>query len=411
MRAEQHQVATENETHDTTAKSPAQHVLVTGGAGFIGSHIVDQLVAEGHQVTVLDNLDPAAHTVEPEYLNPKARYFIGDAGDVRNAETWTNALEGCEAGPITAICHQAGKVGLGVDFGDVTSYVDHNDVGTAVGLSVLHHAKFRGRFVLASSMVVYGEGRYRCAEHGLVVPGPRTVSDLELGHFEPPCPTCGTALASEEVPEEAMLDPRNVYAATKLHQEHLVAAFAHEHHLEAISLRYHNVYGPRMPRDTPYAGVASIFRSALASNRAPRVTEDGAQRRNFVHVIDVARANVLALLKPALGAASNNPATANAPTTNPTANPVGSHRAYNVASMQSRTVGEMACSLAKAFGSNPGDELWPVVTGAFRQGDVRHVFASPNRAATELGYQSTINFDDGMQAFATAPLRAAVVAK
>lgn len=200
------------------------------------------------------------------------------------------------------------------------------------------------------------------------------------------------SLTAEEVPEDAMLDPRNVYAATKLHQEHLVAAFAHEHHINAVSLRYHNVYGPRMPRNTPYAGVASIFRSALADNRAPQVTEDGEQRRNFVHVVDVARANVLALLKPT-----------------DESEPTGSHRAYNVASTQSRTVGEMACSLAKAFGSSPGDALWPVVTRAFRQGDVRHVFASPNRAATELGYQSTVSFDDGMQAFATAPLRASVV--
>jgi dTDP-L-rhamnose 4-epimerase len=411
MSTEERQAEIDNEKQAIAEKGSTQHVLVTGGAGFIGSHIVDQLVTEGHRVTVLDNLDPAAHAVEPDYLNPKARYLTGDAGDVRNAETWTKALDGGEAGPITAVCHQAGKVGLGVDFGDVTSYVDHNDVGTAVGLSVLHHAKFRGRFVLASSMVVYGEGRYRCCEHGLVVPGPRTVADLELGHFEPPCPSCGTALASEEVPEEAMLDPRNVYAATKLHQEHLVAAFAHEHHLEAISLRYHNVYGPRMPRDTPYAGVASIFRSALASNRAPKVTEDGAQRRNFVHVVDVARANVLALLKPTMNATSSNAAPNNRATTNPSVNPAGSHRAYNVASMQPRTVGEMACSLAKAFGSSPGDELWPVVTGGFRQGDVRHVFASLNRAAVELGYQSTVNFDDGMQAFATAPLRAPVVSK
>jgi dTDP-L-rhamnose 4-epimerase len=376
--------------------TPKQHVLVTGGAGFIGSHIVDQLVAEGHNVTVLDNLDPAAHAAPPDYLNAGARYLTGADGDVRNPDVWTNALNGGDAGPITEVCHQAGKVGLGVDFGDVTSYVDHNDVGTAVGLSVLHHAKFQGRFVLASSMVVYGEGRYRCVEHGLVAPGPRTVADLEAGRFEPPCPTCGTALTSEEVPEDAMLDPRNVYAATKLHQEHLVAAFAHEHHIDAVSLRYHNVYGPRMPRNTPYAGVASIFRSALADNRAPKVTEDGAQRRNFVHVVDVARANVLALLKPAVANTAPNIRT-------------GSHRAYNVASMQSRTVGEMACSLAKAFGATTGDELWPVVTGGFRQGDVRHVFASPNRAAVELGYQSTINFDDGMQAFATAPLRAPVV--
>jgi dTDP-L-rhamnose 4-epimerase len=385
-------IAEQEDVADAGSGVLKQHVLVTGGAGFIGSHIVDQLVDEGHHVTVLDNLDPAAHAVQPDYLNPGARYLTGVDGDVRNPENWKTALNGGEAGLITAVCHQAGKVGLGVDFGDVTSYVDHNDVGTAVGLSVLHHAKFRGRFVLASSMVVYGEGRYRCAEHGLVAPGPRTVNDLEAGRFEPPCPTCGTALSSEEVPEDAMLDPRNVYAATKLHQEHLVAAFAHEHHIDAVSLRYHNVYGPRMPRNTPYAGVASIFRSALADNRAPKVTEDGEQRRNFVHVVDVARANVLALLKP----------------TDENQNR-GSHRAYNVASTQSRTVGEMACSLAKAFGSAPGDPLWPVVTGAFRQGDVRHVFASPNRAATELGYQSTINFDDGMQAFATAPLRASVV--
>ena len=382
---------TADTTVDSDNEASKQHVLVTGGAGFIGSHIVDQLVAEGHYVTVMDNLDPAAHAVQPDYLNTGARYLTGPAGDVRDPEAWTNALAGGEAGPITAVCHQAGKVGLGVDFGDVTSYVDHNDVGTAVGLSVLHHAKFQGRFVLASSMVVYGEGRYRCAEHGLVAPGPRTVADLEASHFEPPCPTCGSALAAEEVPEDAMLDPRNVYAATKLHQEHLVAAFAHEHHVDAVSLRYHNVYGPRMPRNTPYAGVASIFRSALADNRAPKVTEDGEQRRNFVHVIDVARANVLALFKPTTTKAS------------------GSHCAYNVASMQSRTVGEMACSLAKAFGAAPGDALWPVVTGGFRQGDVRHVFASPNRAAIELGYQSTISFDLGMQAFATAPLRAAVV--
>ncbi len=380
---------------DNDNETSKQHVLVTGGAGFIGSHIVDQLVVEGHHVTVMDNLDPAAHAVQPDYINVGARYLTGPDGDVRNPENWLKALAGGRAGPITAVCHQAGKVGLGVDFGDVTSYVDHNDVGTAVGLSVLHHAKFQGRFVLASSMVVYGEGRYRCAEHGLVAPGPRTVADLEAGHFEPPCPTCGSALAAEEVPEDAMLDPRNVYAATKLHQEHLVAAFAHEHHVDAVSLRYHNVYGPRMPRNTPYAGVASIFRSALADNRAPKVTEDGEQRRNFVHVIDVARANVLALLKSsAIGQQES----------------VGSHRTYNVASTQSRTVGEMACSLAKAFGSAPGDALWPVVTGGFRQGDVRHVFASPNRAATELGYQSTISFDLGMQAFATASLRASVVA-
>ena len=162
-------------------------------------------------------------------------------------------------------------------------------------LRELARARFRGRLVLASSMVVYGEGRYACAEHGLVRPGPRLPADLDAGRFEPPCPRCGAALAPQSIPEDAPSDPRNVYAATKLHQEHLAAAFSRETGVPVTALRYHNVYGPRMPRDTPYAGVASIFASALAAGRAPRVFEDGGQLRDFVHVRDVARANVLAL--------------------------------------------------------------------------------------------------------------------
>jgi dTDP-L-rhamnose 4-epimerase len=355
-------------------------VLVTGGAGFIGSHIVDDLVQRDIEVTVLDNLDPQAHAERPDYLNQRATYVWGDC---RNIADWRHALDG-----VTAICHQAGKVGLGVDFGDVDDYVNHNDIGWAVGLRALHDYSFAGRIVLASSMVVYGEGRYRCDAHGLVAPAPRRADDLAAGRFEPPCPVCGSALASEEVPEDAPLDPRNVYAATKLHQEHLLAPFSREHEVSSVALRYHNVYGPRMPRNTPYAGVASIFRSALEDGRAPQVTEDGQQRRNFVHVRDVAAANVRALLMDATA---------------------GSFVACNVASSQSRTVGEMANELARAFGSEHGDALWPQVTGAFRLGDVRHVYASTNRAETVLGYRSTITFAEGMNEFARAKLRRPIV--
>ena len=354
-------------------------VLVTGGAGFIGSHIVDDLLARGIDVTVLDNLDPQAHAERPDYLDDRATYVWGDC---READAWRKALDG-----VTDVCHQAGKVGLGVDFGDVDDYVSHNDSGWAVGLRALHDLGFAGRIVLASSMVVYGEGRYRCAEHGIVAPAPRRQGDLEKGHFEPPCPACGDDLTSEEVPEDAILDPRNVYAATKLHQEHLLAPFTREHDVSSVALRYHNVYGPRMPRNTPYAGVASIFRSALEDDRNPIVTEDGRQRRNFVHVRDVAAANVAALL---------------------TERPVGSFVACNVASSQSRTVGEMANELARSFGANPGDELWPTVSGAFRLGDVRHVFASTKRAEDVLGFRSTVSFADGMAEFARAKLRTAV---
>ncbi len=346
-------------------------ILVTGGAGFIGSHVVDQLVDAGHDVLVVDALDPAAHGARPGYLNPGARYTWER---VEDPDAWVRALPG-----VDAVCHQAAKVGLGVDFGDVRDYVASNDVGTAAGLWAMHRAGFAGRLVLASSMVVYGEGGYRCPAHGAVRPPPRAAADLDAGRFEPPCPTCGAPLEAIAIAEDAPPDPRNVYAATKLHQEHLCHAFGREHDVPVTALRYHNVYGPRMPRDTPYAGVASIFRSALAAGRAPRVFEDGRQRRDFVHVADVARANVLALTAP-------EPAPG----------------AFNVASGTPHTVGEMAAALARAFGAGAPA---PEVVGGYRLGDVRHVFASPARAAAVLGFRAEVAFEDGMREFAHAELR------
>ncbi len=346
--------------------------LVTGGAGFVGSHVVDALVADGHDVVVLDACLPAAHDRLPEHRNPAALYVWGDCTDV---ELVRRVARGCEL-----VSHQAAMVGLGVDFADVGAYCHHNDLGTAGLLRALHDEGFAGRLVLASSMVVYGEGRYACPTHGVVPAPPRRVEDLEAGCFEPRCPFCGTALDPETVPEDAPADPRNVYAATKLHQEHLVACFEREHPgVVAVALRYHNVYGPRMPRDTPYAGVASIFRSALGRGEPPRVLEDGGQRRDFVHVEDVARANVAALTVP-------EPRS----------------RAFNVASGTPHTVGEMAGTLAAAFGA---DAPAPEVVGGYRLGDVRHVVAAPHRATDELGFRAEIGFDEGMAGFAVAPLR------
>ena len=183
----------------------------------------------------------------------------------------------------------------GVDFADVRAYVDHNDAGTAAMLWSLHDAGFIGRLVLASSMVVYGEGAYQCPRHDGVRPAARVIEDLAAGRFEPGCPRCGDPVTWRSTTEDTPTDPRNVYAATKLHQEHLCSAFGREHGVAVTALRYHNVYGPRMPRDTPYAGVASLFRSRLAAAQPPLIFEDGGQTRDFVHVHDVARANVLAL--------------------------------------------------------------------------------------------------------------------
>ncbi len=348
---------------------------MTGGAGFIGSHVVDDLVTRGVGVVVLDVLHPGAHAARPTYLNPGAEYVIGD---VRDAEIVERCLTG-----VDAVCHQAAMVGLGSDLGDVTDYVSHNDLGTASLLAALHWKGFRGRLVLASSMVVYGEGRYRCPVHGIVRPGPRDAGRLSAGAFEPPCPECGHDLLPEPIGEDAPLDPRNVYAATKLHQEHLCAVFGRESSVAVTALRYHNVYGPRMPRETPYAGVASIFRSALEAGRAPEVFEDGAQLRDFVHVRDVAAANVLALTEPAVTGA------------------------FNVASGEPRSVGEMARALAEAFGSRAPR---PVVTGGFRLGDVRHVVASPRRAERELGFRAHVPFEEGMRELALVPLRDPVIA-
>ena len=262
----------------------AVRVLVTGGAGFIGSHVADRLAAEGHEPVVLDALIPQAHGGEkPPWVGELVH------ADVRDPDALREALRG-----IDAVCHQAAMVGHGVDASDAPAYAAHNDLGTAVLLAAMYEAGV-SRLVLAGSMVVYGEGRYTCVEHGVVRPGPRAPDDIAAGRFEPPCPVCGRDLEPGLVPEDAPLDPRSTYAATKLAQEHLASAWARQTGGAVWSLRYHNVYGPRMPRDTPYSGVASVFRSALERGEPPRVMEDGRQRRDFVHVGDVAAANVLAL--------------------------------------------------------------------------------------------------------------------
>ncbi|MFJ5228409.1 NAD-dependent epimerase/dehydratase family protein [Kitasatospora sp. NPDC088391] len=349
-------------------------ILVTGGAGFIGSAVVGALLADGHEVRVLDALLPAVHPSGRPAAVPAGAEFRH--GDVRDAAAVEAALDG-----VTAVCHQAAMVGLGVDLDDAPAYAGCNDLGTAVLLAAMARRGVRD-LVLAGSMVVYGEGAYRCGAHGPVAPGPRRAADLDAGRFEPPCPVCDEPLLPGTVAEDAPADPRNVYAATKLAQEHLASAWARACGGRVLTLRYHNVYGPGMPRDTPYAGVASLFRSALARGEAPRVFEDGGQRRDFVHVRDVAAANTAAL-----AALPGRPA--------------GSARAYNVGSGEVRTVGALAAALAAELGGPA-----PVVTGEYRLGDVRHVTADSTRLRAELGWRPRVPFAVGVAEFARAPQRA-----
>ena len=306
-------------------------VLVTGAAGFIGSHIASMLREAGHEVRGLDSLTPAVHNGRPSHV---ACDLV--EGDVRDPAAVDEALTG-----VDAVCHQAAMVGLGVDLSDLPMYSDVNVTGTAVLLEAMGRHGIGG-LVFASSMVVYGEGAYDCAVHGRVRPLPRDPGDLAAGLFEPRCPVCGSPLATSTVGEDAPLDPRNAYAASKVAQEHLAASWARLTGGVAIGLRYHNVYGPRMPRDTPYSGVAAIFRSCLENGVPPRVFEDGGQRRDFIHVRDVAQANLLALSAVAGGGAGGR------------GSADGSLRCYNVASGEPHTVGEMASALASGFGG-PAD--------------------------------------------------------
>lgn len=342
-------------------------VLVTGSAGFVGGAVVQALDAAGHEVVRVDLMLPMAHgATEP----PPGTHRL----DVRDAATWTHLLRG-----VDAVCHQAAMVGAGIRVGDLPDFAAHNDLGTAALLAAMHEAGV-ARLVLASSMVVYGEGRYTCPEHGDQVPPPRSRAALESGDVDNHCPVCARVLGWALVDEDARLDPRSSYAASKVAQEHYTSAWVRQADASAVALRYHNVYGPGMPRDTPYSGVAAMFRSSLERGERPQVYEDGGQMRDFVHVSDVARANLLAL--ESVAAAGR-----------------GRYAAYNVCSGRPVSI----LRVAELVGAGTGIE--PEVTGGYRLGDVRHVVASPERARTELGFAAAVDPDDGLPAFATAPLR------
>jgi dTDP-L-rhamnose 4-epimerase len=344
-------------------------VLLTGSAGFIGSAIDRALTAAGDEVVRVDLMLADAHGEDAE--TPPDTHRL----DVRDAGAWTDLIRS-----VDVVCHQAALVGLGVTVADLPSYASHNDFGTSALLAAMTEAGV-DRLVLASSMVVYGEGRYACTGvdgHGPQVPGPRSVVDLENGRFDNPCPTCGRPLDWVLVDEHARLDPRSSYAASKLAQEHYASAWARQAGAAVVALRYHNVYGPGMPKDTPYSGVAAMFRSAMERGEPPRVFEDGGQMRDFVHVDDVARANLAALV----AVAEAEP---------------GALAPYNVCSGSPVSILDVAKIVAGG--------IEPRVTGEYRLGDVRHVVASPQRAADGLGFRATITPETGLREFATAPLR------
>ena len=341
-------------------------VLITGGAGFIGSHLADALLERGHAVRALDSLTEQVHgpaRARPDYLSPEVELQVGD---VRDADAVARALEGVEA-----VFHLAAAVGVGQSMYEVAHYTSVNGVGTAVLMEALARRPVQ-RFVVASSMSLYGEGMYRRPGHSRVEVTERSAAQLAARRWEPDDGS-GERLEPVPTPEEKRPSLASVYALTKYDQERLCLVLGQAYQVPTVALRFFNVYGPRQALGNPYTGVLAIFASRYLNGRPPLVNEDGRQRRDFVHVQDVVRACVAALdAREAPGGA------------------------YNVGSGRSHTVLEVAEKLARAMDV----DVAPEVTGRYRVGDIRHCFADIARARQVLGYEPGVSFEEGLAALA-----------
>ncbi len=341
-----------------------QRVLVTGGAGFIGSHIVDALLERGYDVTVYDNLDPQVHGPErkrPDYLNPDVPLIVGDVCD---REALKNALQG-----IDIVYHQAAAVGVGQSMYDILRYTQINTMGAATLLDIIANEKHTVRkMIVASSMSIYGEGQYRCATHGVVYPKLRSVEQFEQHDWEVRCPVCGEPVEREGTSEEKPLFPTSVYAINKRDHEEMFLSVGRAYKIPTVALRYFNVYGPRQALSNPYTGVAAIFSSRLLNGNAPLIYEDGLQSRDFTHISDIVQANMLALEKDE-----------------------ANYEVFNVGTGRALTIRDMADALAEHLGV----EVEPEIANKFREGDIRHCYADISKARRLLGYDPQMRFEDG----------------
>ena len=339
-------------------------VLVTGGAGFIGSHLTDLLVQEGFDVRVLDNLDPQVHPDgKPGYLNPAAEFI---QADVRDREPLFKALSGCEA-----IVHLAAAVGVGQSQYRIRHYMETNAVGTAQLFDILANEKHRvAKILVAASMSSYGEGRYLCAKCGLVKPGLRPEEQMALKEWEPYCPSCHGALKPVPTSEETPQDCNSIYALTKRIQEETALIFGRTYRIPTVALRFFNAYGSRQSLSNPYTGVTAIFLSRLKAGQPPVVYEDGGQTRDFISVKDVCRAMLISLRRSE-----------------------ADYRVFNVGSSRPLPIAELARILSASLGL----KIEPQITLTFRKGDVRHCFADITRIRETLGWQPEISFEKGIE--------------
>ncbi len=342
----------------------SKQILITGGAGFVGSHLADGLLRAGHSVRVLDELNPQVHPggKAPEYLSPSVELVVGD---VRDPNILREALRG-----IDVIFHFAATVGVGQSMYEIARYMSVNTQGTAELLqAILDSGISLSKLIVASSMSIYGEGRYRCRDCGeRATPPVRPVSQLRAGAWELHCDRCGGVLAPAPTAEDKPSEINSMYALSKRDQEELCMIYGRTYGLPVTALRFFNIYGTRQALSNPYTGVAAIFASRLLNGQAPLVFEDGEQMRDFVSVHDIVRANLLAMESPRADG-----------------------EVINIGCGRPITIRQVAQLLGNALGSS----IAPVITAKYRAGDIRHCYADIGKARELMGYEPEVTHEAG----------------
>lgn len=338
-------------------------ILVTGGMGFVGSHLVDALVKEGHSVVVFDNLEEQVHQgKKPAYLNKNARYVIGD---MRDREALKKIVIGSEV-----IFHEAAAVGIGQSMYKIAHYISANDSGTANLLDILVNDKVKvRRLIVASSMSIYGEGAYVCQKCGPITPGLRLEEHLAKNDWQVHCPLCSSVAQPAATGETKPSDATSVYAFSKRHQEELSLLIGKTYNIPTVALRYFNIYGPRQALSNPYTGVCAIFSARIKNDHQPIIYEDGLQTRDFIHVSDIVAANILVMKDSR-----------------------ADYRPFNVGCGKPVSILKVAQTLSKLHGR----EIEPEVAKKYRKGDIRHCFADIS-SIRSIGFNPRVDFDEGMR--------------